>query len=498
MAGPGQFLITLAGARADILKQCPSERVKFQSLGWVIMITSAMAVVSMWFALTSAMGIAAAIAFPVALLWGLIIMGIDRWLVTSLPAEGNRKLLLALPRLALAILLGALISTPIMLRVFESEINNQITVIKADRAAAYLNSQEHSQVQAQVTKWQNTVNNLNGVIQSGGLATINPANDPEVQSLNSQKASALKLEQQYYKEWQCQLYGGCGAPPGNGVLAQASQAQYQTEVQQVASLTSQIQKRETALQASDQASKASRLHSAQQQLPGAEAQLNAAERRQTALTNSFDSTNQAANGLLIRLQALGQITGGNLTLGITRTLLFLLFLIIEVLPVTVKLLQRPGPYEELLETVVKSELRRAKNAASASDRPRQATAVLPEGGPMREPAPHTYDRQYLRDMEVGQLWAQRPSQAAPPGGEGSTETDLLDMEDGELDADEASRYDEALRRLTDLRDVSSFDPPREDRAAARYRPQAESPVVQDDEQGRRPGGFDLHFEDDEL
>ena len=142
----GKFLIALSGARPEILARCPTERVKFQSLGWAILITSAMATVSMWFALTSVMGFNAVLAFPVAVIWGLIIMGIDRWLVTSMPIDGSRKWAMAIPRVVLALLLGSLISTPIVLRIFQSEINNQISVIKEERAAAFLSSQQRSSV----------------------------------------------------------------------------------------------------------------------------------------------------------------------------------------------------------------------------------------------------------------------------------------------------------------------------------------------------------------
>ena len=53
---PRPILVTLSGARPEILERCPTERIKFQSLGWAILITCGMATVSMWFALTSAMG----------------------------------------------------------------------------------------------------------------------------------------------------------------------------------------------------------------------------------------------------------------------------------------------------------------------------------------------------------------------------------------------------------------------------------------------------------
>ena len=186
MSKTGQVLVTLSGARPEVLARCPTERIKFQSLGWAILITSGMATVSMWFALTSAMGFNPVLSFPVAVLWGLIIMGIDRWLVTSMPLDGKRKFLIAAPRLALAILLGSLISTPIVLRIFESEINNQISTIKENNEAAFLTSQQHSSVQARVAAAQAKVTNLEQVINSRGAQAINPANDPVVQGLTKQ------------------------------------------------------------------------------------------------------------------------------------------------------------------------------------------------------------------------------------------------------------------------------------------------------------------------
>ena len=163
-------------------------------------------------------------AAPIALLWGLVIMGIDRWLVTSLPHDRTRKWLIATPRLILAILIGSLISTPIVLRIFESEINNQISVIKENNEASFLSSQQHSSVQGRITKWQNTVTNLEQVISSNGAQPINPANDPVVQGLTTQLNNERKVAAQDYHAWQCQLYGGCGAPKGSGPLAAGQQA----------------------------------------------------------------------------------------------------------------------------------------------------------------------------------------------------------------------------------------------------------------------------------
>jgi hypothetical protein len=129
------FLVTLAGGSPEFLKLVPSERVKFQSLGSAILITSSMALVSMWFALTRALGINGIAAFPVAVIWGLVIMGIDRMLIVSMPV-GSRRFAIVVPRLLLALVLGTVISTPLVLRIFQTEINWELSVMAQHAASA--------------------------------------------------------------------------------------------------------------------------------------------------------------------------------------------------------------------------------------------------------------------------------------------------------------------------------------------------------------------------
>ena len=375
----GDFLARLAGAREQVLAQCPTERVKFQGLGSAILITSCVATVSMWFALDNAMGINPIAALPAALLWGVVILGIDRWLVTSLPPTGRRRLTIALPRVILALLLGTLISTPIVLRAFQGEINTQIAVIKQQRASAFLGSQQNSKVSQQVTNWTNQVNSLDKVINSGGQQALNPSADPVIKSLTKQENTELGLEQKYYRQWQCQLYGGCGSPKGNGPLAQASQQSYLQAKQAVTNIQNQITDRQNVLSASDKKSQATRLQQAESALPNAKAQLANAQAQESALRNSFENNNLATNGLLIRLQALNELSAGDFTLNSTRFLLFLFFLVIECLPITVKLLQRPGIYEQILQATAERELSDAKRAIRRQGPAAAPPQAQPEG-----------------------------------------------------------------------------------------------------------------------
>jgi len=430
------FLISLAGARQQILDQCPTERLKFQSLGWAILITSGIATVSMWFALSSAMGINPVLALLIAILWGLVIMGIDRWLVTSIPPRGSRRWQVAVPRVVLAVLLGSLISTPIVLRLFQSEINTQIAVIKQQRASAFIAAQQHSSVSQQVTYWGNQVASLEKVINSGGQQPLDPSADPVVQSLTSQRTAELALEQKYFNQWQCQLYGGPDCTRGNGVLAQASQKSYQQAAQQVSTLTSEITQRENALSAQDQASQQTRYQQAGGALPGAKAHLAAATAAEDALRSNFEASNAATNGLLIRLQALNELSGKDFTLNSARLLIFLFFLVIECLPITVKLMQQPGNYEEILRATAERELKVARRRIRSE--PGLAGAAGAAGAAPAW-AGGTGAERLPRDPDLDAIWRMpaAPSWADSAGPDPSRARPGL--------SDEATRIDDALR-----------------------------------------------------
>src|SRR5262249_42615471 len=122
----------------------------------------------------------------------------------------------------------------------------------------------------------------------------------------------------------------------------------------------QIQHRENALSANNAVADRLRVSQARSQLPNAQLQLTVAQARLNELRQNFDVTNESTNGLLIRLQALSDLTGRDFTLSAARLLLFLLFLVIECLPVTVKLMQRPGNYERILEAAAERELKDAR------------------------------------------------------------------------------------------------------------------------------------------
>lgn len=114
------FLARLAGARVDVLAQLPGAVSKQAAMGAVLLTTAAFAAISAGYAMAIT-GIATGIfAVLAGLVWGLAILNLDRMLVIGLAKETGlgRNLALAAPRVILAVILGVVISTPLMLKIF--------------------------------------------------------------------------------------------------------------------------------------------------------------------------------------------------------------------------------------------------------------------------------------------------------------------------------------------------------------------------------------------
>jgi hypothetical protein len=389
-----RLVVALSGAHEETLALVPTERARFESLGWAVLITSGMAAVSMWFALASAVGINGIIAVPVALFWGLVIMGIDRWLITSMPADSARKFAMAVPRLALALLLGTLISTPLVLRIFQSEIDAQIAVIQQKSYNTFLQQQQSSQVAAQVATYKGELQQLNTVINSHGASTGNTSSDPQLVAYNNQKTQLesqqnhwITLENKYYTDYTCQKYGGVQCPKkGVGPAAEASYNSYLQAKSQITTLQgeinnvqAEIHQRDNQLNSTSVADEQNRYQEALTQRPLVQNEYNTAVQRQNQLQATYFAQEQASHGILIRLEALSQLSNGNPTVTAARFLLFLLFLVIECLPVTVKLLQQPGLYEEAMAKA--KDASRRDVAKYYSGRSRLGGGGFPAGAP---------------------------------------------------------------------------------------------------------------------
>jgi hypothetical protein len=132
---PGQWLRTLTGVDEELLAEVRYERSKYTALGGVVLGTAVVAAFSMWNFATEALGRASLVALLPTVIWLLLILNLDRWLVTPVP-NARRRIGPVLLRVMMALLLGVVIAEPLVLRIFSTAIEEHI----ADGRTAALDS----------------------------------------------------------------------------------------------------------------------------------------------------------------------------------------------------------------------------------------------------------------------------------------------------------------------------------------------------------------------
>lgn len=133
-----RFLWWCAGARPDILENCPTDHAKYFGIGGTILFTALMASFAGGYAFfTAFQNSFLAILFGV--FWGLLIFNLDRYIVATIgKGDGTSKItkeewFSAAPRLLMAVLLGFVIATPLELKIFEPEIKTIVERLKIDK-----------------------------------------------------------------------------------------------------------------------------------------------------------------------------------------------------------------------------------------------------------------------------------------------------------------------------------------------------------------------------
>lgn len=367
----GKFLIWLSGAQRDILDSCRTDRAKYVGVGSAVLVTSTMAAVSMSFALHIALKATLPVAIPFAFAWGLAIMSLDRWLVVSMVRQAKplNYLLLALPRLALGLLFGVIISTPLTLQIFHLEIANQISVDHTNAANAYNATLTKSSLATKVAADQKAVSADQAVIDSGGGTGTSPAQDPTLVSLQQQLRLDQNKDQSFYNAWHCEEYGFPGhCVIGNGPAANRDSQNYQLYRAQVGSDQSQIESEESSLNAKNKKDATVAAANARTNLLSDQAKLDQDQGNLTKLKQSFIATNDDDTGILASLKALDELRSSSPTLFIAEFLLFLFFTAIECLPILVKVLLNLGPmntYEKAIAQAEQASLLRAGEEITA-------------------------------------------------------------------------------------------------------------------------------------
>lgn len=126
-----QFFWICSGSSVEILKRCPTDANKYIGIGATIFFTGLLAAISAAYALNTVFdNLVISIIF--GLVWGAMIFNLDRYIVSSMKKSNSRwrEFLMAVPRLILAILIAVVISKPLELKIFETEIEAELILME--------------------------------------------------------------------------------------------------------------------------------------------------------------------------------------------------------------------------------------------------------------------------------------------------------------------------------------------------------------------------------
>jgi len=300
-----RFFLFCSGADLQVLARCPTDESKYAGIGATIVLTAMMAAFSGGYALyTVVRSVAAGVAF--GLLWGAVIFSLDRAIVSRIRKQKHfyQDLAFALPRMGLAVLLAMVISRPLEMRLYERELTAQVARMNDDA-------------------FNDAVERVNG--RFGRIDVL--ARDNE--RLARQIEASRRAVEARYGEWTAGR-DGAAAPDTPGMVS----AEQKQRLDDARRRLEAVKRRNEPVIARN-AREIDRLR---------------AQRNQQLAR--IDRAPPDADGLLVRLRALRQLEARDDEVRRASWFITLVFVALEIAPVTVKLLSMLNPYrpyDELLE-----------------------------------------------------------------------------------------------------------------------------------------------------
>lgn len=299
------FFWFCSGAEVEILKKCPTENSKYTGIGATIFFTGVFATLSAAYALYTVFdNVPAAIGFGI--LWGIMIFNLDRFIVSSMRKEGRvgRELLMATPRLVLALLISIVIARPLELKVFDKEIQPELIVMEQEKYAV-----QEAQLKSRFIPYQDSLRS-------------------QISSMKNEIARKAQTRDELLQIAREEADGTGGSKRRNpGPIYKVKKADADKAEKELEALT--LLNRE-------------HIASLETLLAGSV----------TTMNNELTSLEKSRmNGPAARMEALDRITENSSAILWAHWFIVLLFIAIETAPVFVKLISSKGPYDNLLRVI---------------------------------------------------------------------------------------------------------------------------------------------------
>lgn len=127
------FFLFCSGAEKSVLKRTPTDVNKYAGIGATIFFTGVFAAIAAGYALSTIFE-STLLVIIIALLWGLMIFNLDRFIVSTMKKRGSfwTDFASATPRIILAVLIAIVIARPLELKIFESEIEAELVQMQQE------------------------------------------------------------------------------------------------------------------------------------------------------------------------------------------------------------------------------------------------------------------------------------------------------------------------------------------------------------------------------
>ena len=130
-----QFFLFCSGVSVDLIKKCPKFEInKYSSIGLTVLFTTGIAILSSFYAF-SLIFESKTTSLILGFVWGVLIFNLDRYIISTMRPGKNKlsEFTKSIPRLIIALLIAVVISKPLEIKLFKSEINSFLTLENADK-----------------------------------------------------------------------------------------------------------------------------------------------------------------------------------------------------------------------------------------------------------------------------------------------------------------------------------------------------------------------------
>jgi hypothetical protein len=348
--GVGTALRSLTGVDEGLLARAAPERPKYTKLGVVILGIAAVATFSMWLALGEVFDEVTLIALVPAIGWGILIATFDSWLVSSMHGlRWRNRIWMVLPRLALSVLFGIVIAEPMVLRLFESAIEQHIEDARDDAIGAYETKLQRCNPNTGEALSLRASRSCGDARLTITVATPDALKD-QLRDARQRKTTlagdvrrieAQQRHQEYIARKECN--GGDGPGFSGQVGVGPNCVRDRTKADEYAR-TSGLEAKQQALDALNR-----RIGTLETQVKTQTETYETAVETAIAEKVADRESHQGSIGLLERLDAIGQLAGQHWHIAVATWLLRLLFIVIDCLPMLVKIMGGTTSYDVILD-----------------------------------------------------------------------------------------------------------------------------------------------------